>query len=79
MEMGIRTIIMGNPQPQSPPIGSHIYPQKAKKTLIGFVRRVTYLDILDFVNDFDLREITFQRLQISFPLFCSPCPFGLWC
>lgn len=59
---GIRTIILGNPQPQS----AHWFSQyilKKQKDKDWIVRRVTYLDILDFVNDFDLREIIKTKIQ----------------
>ena len=53
---GVRQIVMGNPPPQE----AHWFNQFILKCSLDkdwFTQRVTYLDILDFINDYDLREI----------------------
>ena len=53
---GVKQIIMGNP----PPADAHwfnVYIEHKKQDPDWIVKRVTWLDILDFINDYDLREI----------------------
>lgn len=57
-----KMIIMGNPPPQS----AHwfnVFIEKKKLDKDFLVKRVTWLDIIDFINDFDLREILKTKLE----------------
>ena len=59
---GCRQIIMGNPPPQE----SHwfnIFVTHCSLDTDWFVKRVTYMDILDFINDYDLREIIKTKIN----------------
>lgn len=58
----VKQIIMGNPPPQE----AHWFNRfitKVKQDPDWLVKRVTYLDILDFINDFDLREIIKTKIE----------------
>lgn len=57
-----REIIMGNP----PPADAHwfnLYILSKKHDKDWLVKQVTYLDVLNFLNDFDLREIIKTKVQ----------------
>ena len=58
----VKQIIMGNPPPQE----AHWFNRfitKVKQDRDWLVKRVTYLEILDFINDFDLREIIKTKIE----------------
>ena len=57
-----KQIIMGNPPPQD----AHwfnVFVTHEKLDPDWLVKRVTWLDIVDFINDFDLREIIKTKIQ----------------
>ena len=58
----VKQIIMGNPPPQDAHWFNRFIAQK-KQDRDWLVKRVTYLDILDFINDFDLREIIKTKIE----------------
>ena len=58
----VKQIIMGNPPPQDAHWFNRMLIQK-KQDHDWLCKRVTWMDILDFINDFDLREILKTKLE----------------
>lgn len=58
----IKQIIMGNPPPADAHWFCRFIKQKQQDT-DWLVKRVTWMDILDFINDFDLREILKTKME----------------
>lgn len=58
----VKQIIMGNPPPQDAHwFNRYIVEKKQDKDWL--VKRVTYLDILNLINDFDLKEIIKEKVR----------------
>lgn len=58
---GVKVLLLGNP----PPMQAHwfnLFVEEKKGDPDWLVKKMTYLDILPFVNDYDLREITKAKL-----------------
>ena len=58
---GCKQIIMGNPPPQAAHWFNVMIEEKAND-MDCLVKKVTWLDIVDFINDYDLREIIKTRM-----------------